>query len=116
MCGVIGIVCAVEPRRWVLAGAGALAAVCIALLPGIRFDFDPLNLKDSKSESVMTARDLMVDSTTTPYTAQMVVPSLHEAETLSGRLSKLPEMSQVITAASFIPADQEQKFAILAIS
>ena len=100
-------------RRWVLAGAGVLAAVCIALLPGIRFDFDPLNLKDPKSESVMTARDLMSDSMTTPYTAETIVPSLREAEALADRLAKLPEVSQVITAASFIPADQEQKLAIL---
>ncbi|MGD9616228.1 MAG: MMPL family transporter [Alphaproteobacteria bacterium] len=101
-------------RRWVMAGAGVLAAVCIALLPGLRFDFDPLNLKDPKTESVMTARDLMDDPMTTPYTAQTIAPSLHEAEALAGQLSKLPEVSQVITAASFIPADQDEKLAILA--
>jgi uncharacterized protein len=101
-------------RRWVMAGSAVLAAVCIALLPGLRFDFDPLNLKDPKTESVITARDLMNDPLTTPYTAQTIAPSLREAEALDGRLSKLPEVSQVITAASFIPTDQEQKLAILA--
>jgi hopanoid biosynthesis associated RND transporter like protein HpnN len=101
-------------RPWVIAGSGVLAAACIALLPGLRFDFDPLNLKDPKAESVVTARDLMNDPMTTPYTAQTIVPSLRDAEALAEKLSKLPEVSQVITAASFIPADQEPKLAILA--
>ena len=51
---------------------------------------------------------------TTPYTAEMIAPSLREAEALAARLAKLPEVSQAITAASFIPAEQEQKLAILA--
>ena len=79
----------------------------------VRFDFDPLNLKDPKAESVMTARDLMKDPMTTPYTAEMLAPSLREAEALADRLAKLPEVAQAITAASFVPADQEPKLAIL---
>jgi len=101
-------------RRWVMAGSAALGVVCLALLPGLRFDFDPLNLKDPKSESVRTARDLMSDPMTTPYTAQVLAPSLRETEALAGRLERLPEVSQAITAASFIPDQQEQKLAILA--
>ena len=57
----------------------------------------------------MTARDLMEDPMTTPYTAETIAPSLREAEALADRLAKLPEVAQAITAASFIPADQEQK-------
>ena len=97
-----------------MTGSGLLAAVCIALLPGLRFDFDPLNLKDPNTESVRTARDLMGDPMTSPYTAQVITPSLGDAEALAARLEKLPEVSQVITAASFIPGEQEQKLAILA--
>jgi uncharacterized protein len=104
----------IRRRRWVIAGSGLLAAICIALLPGLRFDFDPLNLKDPNSESVRTARDLMTDPMASPYTAQAIAPSLGDAEALAARLDKLPEVSQVITAASFIPSEQEQKLAILA--
>ena len=50
---------------------------------------------------------------TTPYTAEILAPSLRDAQALAARLEKLPEVSQVITAASFIPADQD-KLAILA--
>ena len=42
----------IRRRRWVMTGSGLLAAICIALLPGLKFDFDPLNLKDPNTESV----------------------------------------------------------------
>ncbi len=103
----------VRRRRWVIAGAGVLAAVSLALLPSVRFDFDPLNLKDPKAESVRTARDLMKDPMTTPYTAEILAPSLRVADALADRLAKLPEVAQAITAASFVPQEQEPKLAIL---
>jgi uncharacterized protein len=101
----------VRRRGWFLAGAALLAAVCLALLPWVRFDFDPLNLKDPYSESVATARDLMNDPMTTPYSAKILAPSLHEAMATAVRLEKLPEVAQAVTAASFIPEDQEPKLA-----
>ncbi len=51
----------------------------LALLPRVGFDFDPLNLKDPHSESVATARDLMNDPMTSPYTAEILAPSLEAA-------------------------------------
>lgn len=100
-------------RRWVLTGAAVLAAVSFALLPFVRFDFDPLNLKDPTAESVVTARDLMKDPMTTPYTAEILAPSLSQAEALADRLGALPEVSQAITVSSFVPTEQEPKLAIL---
>ncbi|MGE5269700.1 MAG: MMPL family transporter, partial [Thiohalocapsa sp.] len=87
-------------RPWVIAAAAGLAILCIAALPLVRFDFDPLNLKDPHSEAVMTARDLMRDPTTTPYTAEILAPSLEDAERLGDRLGKLPEVAHAVTAAS----------------
>jgi uncharacterized protein len=101
-------------RNRVMLAAALLAAVSIALLPRLSFDFDPLNLKSPLSESVSTARDLMRDPTTSPYTAEILAPSLPEAEALAASLSALPEVAQVVTAATFIPQDQEKKLAIIA--
>ena len=75
-------------RRWVITGSGLLAAICIALLPGLRFDFDPLNLKDPNTELVRTVRDLMRDPMTSPYTAQVIAPSLGDAEALGLKAGK----------------------------
>ena len=102
-----------ERRRWVIAAAGTLAVLSLAVLPLVRFDFDPLNLKNPHSESVATARDLMNDPMTTPYTAEVLAPSLASAEAIADRLARLPEVAQAVDAASFIPADQEKKLAII---
>ena len=85
----------IEKRRWVIVAATVLAIGCIALSPGIAFDFDPLNLKDPKSESVSTARDLMNDPMTTPYTAEILAPSLQDAEALAERVHMCPDDSEV---------------------
>jgi hopanoid biosynthesis associated RND transporter like protein HpnN len=100
-------------RRWVIAAAGLLVAGSLALLPRVTFDFDPLDLKDPNSESMATVLDLVKDPQTTPYTIEIVAPSLAAATALGDRLGDLPEVAQVITAASFIPRDQEPKLAIL---
>ena len=102
-----------ERRFWVIGAAVLLAAGSIALLPYVTFDFDPLNLKNPKTESVSTARDLMNDPMTSPYTAEILTPSLEEAKDLAERLGQLPEVAQVVTAASFIPEDQDKKLPII---
>ena len=96
-----------------LVGAALLAAVGLALLPRGPFDFDPLDLKNPQSESVATARDLMKDPKTTPYTAEILAPSLAGPRRSAARLAELPEVAQTVTAASFIPADQQPKLAII---
>jgi hopanoid biosynthesis associated RND transporter like protein HpnN len=103
----------ISRRWWVMAGAGVLALVSLALLPRVTFDFDPLDLKDPNSEAMRTVFDLMHDPQTTPYTAEILLPSLDAATKLADRLGDLPEVAQVVTAASFIPADQDKKLAIL---
>jgi len=100
-------------RGWVLGAAVLLAATGLALLPRISFDFDPLNLKNPHSESVATVRDLMKDPMTSPYTAEILAPSADEAEALAERVGNLPEVAQTVTAASFIPGDQDKKLAII---
>ncbi len=100
-------------RRWVIGAGAALAVVCLALLPRVSFDFDPLDLKDPDSESMATVLDLVRDPQTTPYTAEIVAPSLEAAVALADKLGALPEVSQVVTAASFVPEQQDQKLAIL---
>jgi uncharacterized protein len=100
-------------RRSVFAATGLIAAICILLLPHWRFDFNPLNLKDPNTESVATLFDLMSDPSTTPYTIDVLAPSVAAADDLAHRIEKLPEVEQVVTVSSYIPEDQSEKLAIL---
>jgi hopanoid biosynthesis associated RND transporter like protein HpnN len=101
-------------RRGVIFAAFCLGAVGIALAPQLRFDFDPLNLKDPRTESVSTLLDLMQDPSTTPYTLDALAPTPTAAAELADRLEKLPQVSQALSISSFVPEHQKEKLAILA--
>jgi hypothetical protein len=103
----------VRRRGWVFLVAGLLAVSSAVALSKLRFDFDPINLENPKSESVQTLFDLMKDPDTTPYTLDVLAPSADAASGISGRLGMLPEVSQVIWLGSFVPADQAAKLDIL---
>src|SRR5579872_5612631 len=104
----------VRRRGAVLIGAAIVAALCLAAIPHIRFDFNPLDLQNQKSESVETLNDLMSDPMNTPYTIDILTPSPVAAAALAKRLDALPEVDQTITISSFVPDDQDAKLAIIA--
>ncbi len=52
----------------------------------MRFDFNPLNLRSAKAESVATLLDLMQDPRTSPNTVEILKPSLEEADALAEKL------------------------------
>jgi hopanoid biosynthesis associated RND transporter like protein HpnN len=103
---------AARPRRNALL-VGAVALACAACLPALPFDFNPLNLRDPRAESVATFRDLMKVPETTPNTLSVLAPSLAAAAPLVARLEALPEVAQVMTLASFVPAGQAAKLAMI---
>jgi hypothetical protein len=86
-----------------------LAAASAALLPMLDFDFNPLNLRSSKVESMSTLLELVKDPDTTPNTLDVLVPDLKAADALARTLAALPEVRQALTLSSFIPDDQDAK-------
>jgi uncharacterized protein len=101
-------------RSGVLALALVAAIGSIAMLPLVRFDFDPLNLKSSKVESMTTLRALAADPDRTPYAINVLAPSFAEAQALAPRLSALPEVSNVVTLQSLLPTQQTAKLEAVA--
>ncbi|MCR0984819.1 hopanoid transporter HpnN [Roseomonas populi] len=100
-------------RRPVLIGAALVALGCLALLPFVRFDFNPLHLRSPKVESMSTLRDLSADADRTPNTISVLLPSLAEAQAMGRRLEALPEVLRTVSLASFIPTRQEEKLAFV---
>ncbi|HUI34068.1 MAG TPA: MMPL family transporter [Stellaceae bacterium] len=100
-------------RGWVVSGAAIVAAVALVLLPRVSFDSDPLDLKNPHSEAMQTITDLMKDPLTTPYTAEILAPNIDAARALADEFEQLPEVSMTVSAASFVPAHQQEKLAIL---
>ncbi|MGH7087351.1 MAG: MMPL family transporter, partial [Stellaceae bacterium] len=103
----------VAHRRVVLLVSALLAAGSAALLPRLGFDFNPLDLQSPHTEAMQVLNELKSDPNETPYTVSVLTPSIEAAVSLADRLDALPEVAQTITAASFIPEDQEAKLAII---
>jgi hopanoid biosynthesis associated RND transporter like protein HpnN len=102
-----------DQRKWIVGGTLAVTILGLPLLAGLRFDFNPLNLRDQKSESMSTLLELMNDPDTTPNTIDILKGNLAEAERIAERLRRLPEVRQVLTLHSFVPEDQEAKLALI---
>jgi len=105
---------ALRRHRWPVIGAFAVLGLLGAgLLPMLRFDGDPLHTKNPHSPAMEALHLLMNDPATSPYSAEMLVPSLAEADRLAARLDKLPLVADVMTLDSFVPTDQGQKLPMI---
>lgn len=100
-------------RRKILAAGLILAIIGGGVAARVRFDFDPLNLKDPKTESVSTLLDAMTDPDFNIYTIDILRPSLTQAQALAETLQKLPQVDHVLTLGSFVPDEQEDKLALI---
>lgn len=100
-------------RGKIIMGALILAIAGCGLITQLRFDFDPLDLKDPHTESVSTLFDLMKNPDFNPYIVEILRPSLPDAEALAAELQKVPEVDHVMTLASFVPDDQDAKLALI---
>ncbi|MEX0759577.1 MAG: MMPL family transporter, partial [Tistlia sp.] len=103
---------AAQGRRICLA-ALLLGLGCAALLPALRFDFNPINLKDPETESVATFHELAAEPNSSVYTLELLRPDLPAATEAAERLRALPEVGRVLTLQSFVPEDQEPKLNIV---
>ena len=100
-------------RRGVLGLGFAVAVAAAAALPFVRFDFNPLHLKSPKVESMVTLADLAADPDWTPNTINVIAPSAAAAGPIEHRLGELPEVSRVLSLASFVPEGQVEKLALI---
>ncbi len=100
-------------RNWVVGVTLTAVILGLPLLAGLRFDFNPLNLRSKDAESVSTLLDLMRDPDTSPNTIDLLASDLAHASALAERLRGLAEVARVRTLMSFVPEDQDEKLAII---
>ncbi|KAF0118490.1 MAG: hypothetical protein FD149_629 [Rhodospirillaceae bacterium] len=99
----------VRRARLLAWGSVLLAAAAMTALPAARFDLDPLNLKDSGTESVSTVRELMKDERHGPHGIVILADSPAQARDLAERLGRLPTVASVATLFDYVPHDQDEK-------
>lgn len=89
-----------------------ISTVSLGLIFNIRFDNNPLNLRDQSSESVTTFKELL-KGRYSPWTLNIVAKNPSEASRLMKKLESLPSVRQVIRLEKFVPADQGKKLGIV---
>ncbi len=92
---------------------GLLGLAALATLPELEFDENPLNLKDQTAPSVVAFRHLAQNDPDFSYPAEVMAPSLAEADALAARFRQLPNVNLVVTLSTFLPDDQDAKLAML---
>ena len=100
-------------RHWVVGATLAATILGSPLLLGLRFDFNPLDLRARSAESVSTLIDLMRDPDTSPNTIDILENDLSGASKTAESLRALPEVARAMTLESLVPDGQEEKLAIL---
>ena len=99
-------------HRWAIIGGTLLVVLAGApLLRQLHFDFNPLNLRSPKVESVATLLDLMKDPVTSYNTIDVISSDTDNARAMAERLGALPEVARVTWLGSFVPEAQDQKIA-----
>jgi hopanoid biosynthesis associated RND transporter like protein HpnN len=103
----------VRRRKWVLWGFVLSTVASLAVLPFVRFDFNPMHLRNEHGEAMATLLDISRDPDDTPNTLDVLTPNLGAANQMGARLGALPEVSQTVTLSSFVPKDQATKLAAI---
>ncbi|MBV9738832.1 MAG: MMPL family transporter [Hyphomicrobiales bacterium] len=102
-----------ERRNWIVGVTLTATILGLPLLTGLRFDFNPIDLRARDTESVSTLLDLMRDPDTTPNTIDILENDLASASMIAAKLRQLPQVARALTLQSFVPDDQADKLAII---
>jgi len=103
-----------DHRIPIVVGTLALAVAGLPLLYFMKFDFNPMNLRNPKVESIATFLDLRKDPNTGANAINVLTHSEADARKIEARLEKLPEVLRVQSLDSFVPEDQPAKLKLIA--
>ena len=103
-----------EHRVAIIVGTLLIAVAGLPLLYFLRFDFNPINLRSPKVESIATFLDLRNDPNTGANAINVMTNSEADARKIEARLEQLPEVLRVMSLDSFVPDDQPAKLKLIA--
>jgi hopanoid biosynthesis associated RND transporter like protein HpnN len=101
-------------RVAIIVGTLLIAVAGLPLLYFLRFDFNPINLRSPKVESIATFLDLRKDPNTGANAINVMTNSEADAKKIEARLEQLPEVLRIMSLDSFVPDDQPAKLKLIA--
>lgn len=90
-----------------------LTVISCALIPRVQTDFNPINLRDPNSESVVAFKDLIKNKDTTPMTLTVITQDSGRITSLQQQLEKLASVDKTVSLFDFIPKYQEDKLSLI---
>jgi len=100
-------------RMPILIGTSVLIVAALPTLYFLQFDFNPIDLRNPKAESIATYLDVRSDPSVGANAVDVVASSQAAAQQVAQRLGNLPQVAQVRTIASFVPTEQPRKVALI---
>jgi len=100
-------------RIGIIAGVAIVVIAGLPLFHWLKFDFNPINLRDPHTEAVATYLELARDPATEVNNIEALAPSLPEADSRAKILEKVPEVSHVRTLSFFVPQQQDEKLPLI---
>ena len=100
-------------RMAVVVATILVVAAGLPLLPHLRFDFNPLDLRSPNEEAMATYNELSQDPLMNANLMEVLTASPDAAADVAKKLSLLPQVGQARTLDSFIPNDQPAKIAAI---
>jgi hopanoid biosynthesis associated RND transporter like protein HpnN len=101
-------------RVIIIVGTLLVAMAGLPLLYFLKFDFNPINLRSNKVESISTFLDLRKDPNTGANAINVMTNSDEDARKIAAKLEKVPEVLRVMSLESFVPEDQPAKLKLIA--
>ena len=101
-------------RVIVIVGTLLIAVAGLPLLYFLKFDFNPINLRNPKVESIATFLELRNDPNTGANAVDVMTNSEADAKKIEARLVQVPEVLSVRSLDSFVPEDQPAKLKLIA--
>jgi hopanoid biosynthesis associated RND transporter like protein HpnN len=101
-------------RVIIIVGTLLVAVAGLPTLYFLRFDFNPINLRSAKAESISTFLDLRKDPNTGANAIDVMTNSDEDARKIQAKLEKVPEVLEVRSLESFVPEDQPVKLKLIA--
>jgi uncharacterized protein len=97
----------------IVVGTLAVAVAGLPLLYFMKFDFNPMHLRNPNAESIGTYLDLRKDPNTGASAINVLTRSDADARKIAAKLEKLPEVLRVQWLDSFVPEDQPAKLKLI---
>jgi hopanoid biosynthesis associated RND transporter like protein HpnN len=97
----------------IIVGTLVLAVGGLPLLYFMKFDFNPINLRNPHVESIATFLDLRKDPNTGANAINVLTKSEDDARKIEAKLEKLPEVASVRSLDGFVPSDQPAKLKLI---